>query len=129
MKELSIFVDESGDFGEYAKHSPYYVVSMVFHEQSKNIDNQIKHLDNRLANLKYDIHAIHTEPLIRSEENYHGIPANDRRSILFELYYFAVKCEISFGVFINEKNKYKRELELEAKISKDISSYLIKNAG
>ena len=24
MKELSIFIDESGDFGEYTHHSPFY---------------------------------------------------------------------------------------------------------
>ena len=28
MKELSIFVDESGDFGKYEKHSPYYTLSV-----------------------------------------------------------------------------------------------------
>ena len=127
MKELSIFVDESGDFGEYEKHSPYYVVAMVFHEQNKDISKQIEHLDNRLANMKHDIHAIHTEPLVRSEENYYGISANDRRGILFELYYFAIKCDISFEVFVNEKIKYAKELELEAKISKDINSFLTKN--
>ena len=33
MKELSIFIDESGDFGEYDYHSPWYIVTMVFHEQ------------------------------------------------------------------------------------------------
>ena len=33
MKELSIFVDESGDFGEYEKHAPYYIVTMVFHSK------------------------------------------------------------------------------------------------
>lgn len=27
MKELSIFIDESGDFGEYDYHSPWYIVS------------------------------------------------------------------------------------------------------
>ena len=37
MKELSIFVDESGDFGEYAVHSPYYIITMVYHEQDKDI--------------------------------------------------------------------------------------------
>ena len=26
MKELSIFVDESGDFGAYDYHSPYYIM-------------------------------------------------------------------------------------------------------
>ena len=25
MKEISIFIDESGDFGEYAVHSPFYI--------------------------------------------------------------------------------------------------------
>ena len=29
MKELSIFVDESGDFGEYNHRTPYYIISMV----------------------------------------------------------------------------------------------------
>ncbi|MCR4612104.1 MAG: DUF3800 domain-containing protein [Lachnospiraceae bacterium] len=33
MKELSIFIDESGDFGEYATHSPFYIITMVFHDQ------------------------------------------------------------------------------------------------
>ena len=37
MHELSIFVDESGDFGKYAKHSPYYAVTMVFHDQDADI--------------------------------------------------------------------------------------------
>ena len=31
MKEISIFVDESGDFGEYNHISPFYIVTMVFH--------------------------------------------------------------------------------------------------
>ena len=30
-RELSIFVDESGDRGEYDYHAPYYIVSFVFH--------------------------------------------------------------------------------------------------
>lgn len=31
MRELSIFIDESGDFGPFEKHAPYYVLSLVFH--------------------------------------------------------------------------------------------------
>lgn len=34
MKELSIFIDESGAFGEYEQHSPYYIITMVFHDQA-----------------------------------------------------------------------------------------------
>lgn len=41
MKELSIFVDESGDFGEYKQHAPYYIITMVFHDQSNDISSNI----------------------------------------------------------------------------------------
>ena len=37
MRELSIFIDESGDFGEASKQSAYYLVTFVFHEQDKDI--------------------------------------------------------------------------------------------
>ena len=41
MKELSIFIDESGDFGEYDFHSPYYIISLVFHDQANSIENDL----------------------------------------------------------------------------------------
>ena len=46
MKELSIFVDESGDFGEYDYHAPFYIISMVLHDQSTGIDNDLQALEN-----------------------------------------------------------------------------------
>ena len=33
-KILSVFIDESGDFGPYDSHAPDYLVSMVLHNQS-----------------------------------------------------------------------------------------------
>lgn len=37
MKELSIFIDESGDFGETQDSNAYYLVTFVFHNQSNEI--------------------------------------------------------------------------------------------
>ena len=68
MKILSVFVDESGDFGPYSKHSPYYIVSMVFHNQSIDINQNIDKLNEELKKLGFIDHVIHTEPLIRKEE-------------------------------------------------------------
>lgn len=45
MKELSVFIDESGSFGEYDRQSPYYIITMVFHDQSININDSIVKLD------------------------------------------------------------------------------------
>ncbi len=33
MKELSVFIDESGDFGESKDNSAYYLVTFVFYDQ------------------------------------------------------------------------------------------------
>ena len=47
-KILSVFIDESGDFGPYDFHAPFYLVAMVLHNQdvdiSKNIDDLERHL-------------------------------------------------------------------------------------
>ena len=101
MQVLSIFVDESGDFGEYAKHAPYYIVSMVFHDQSIDISPNIKQLYNSLLQIGYgDEQAIHTEPLIRRETPYQYFLPNERRSIFSKLYYFALGCDIKYKSFI-----------------------------
>ena len=47
MKEkiLSVFIDESGDFGEIKERPAYYLVTFVFHDQNKNIDKQVLKLE------------------------------------------------------------------------------------
>ena len=44
--ELSVFVDESGDFGEYDYHAPYYIISLVFHNQSNDIQSDLSHFND-----------------------------------------------------------------------------------
>ena len=51
LKELSVFIDESGDFGQYKIHSPFYIVTLVFHDQSINITENINQLNNKIHSL------------------------------------------------------------------------------
>lgn len=128
MKELSIFVDESGDFGEYAKHSPYYIVTMVFHEQSKDISGNIKELDNALKMLGYgDGQAIHTEPLIRREKPYQYFQPNERRAIFSKLFYFTLGCDIKYKSFIFKKNEFNNNFKMEARMARDLSQFIQEN--
>ena len=46
MKELSVFIDESGDFGAYEHHSPFYLLTLVFHDQSVDISPNLFRLRN-----------------------------------------------------------------------------------
>ena len=34
---LSCFIDEAGDFGEFESHSPFYIVSVIAHNQAEII--------------------------------------------------------------------------------------------
>ncbi len=68
MKELSIFVDESGDFGKYTPLSPYYIITMIFHDQKENIQPFIAKLNKELSFLNLNNLCIHTGPIIRKEE-------------------------------------------------------------
>ena len=56
MNTLSIFVDESGDFGSYEQHAPFYLFTLVFHDQSNAIDDQIMHLERGLIDIGFDVH-------------------------------------------------------------------------
>lgn len=100
MKELSIFVDESGDFGEYNVNAPYYIISMILHDQTKDISEEINKLDSELTNLGFKNHVVHTEPLIRREEDYKNLSPNERRNIFTKLYYFVTKCNIQYKTFV-----------------------------
>ena len=66
MRELSIFIDESGDFGSYEHHCPYYLMTLVFHNQSDLIAEEIDYLRKRVSECGFNnAHAVHAEPLVR----------------------------------------------------------------
>lgn len=52
MLELSIFIDESGDFGEIKKRPAYYLVTLLFHEQKHNISEYVQHLEDSVLSSK-----------------------------------------------------------------------------
>ena len=65
IKDISVFVDESGSFDPDTASSRYYIVCMVFHDQSASVEGEIAKLNGILhrMNLPED-HAIHAGPLI-----------------------------------------------------------------
>ena len=48
MSDLGIFIDESGDTGS---NSDFYIVTLVFHDQSNQIDSQIQGFESELVYL------------------------------------------------------------------------------
>lgn len=127
MNNLSIFVDESGDFGKYRPHSPYYIIAMVLHEQSKDLSKEIIKLNTELENLGYKNPAVHTEPLIRREEDYLNMSPAERRSIFTKLFYFVSRSDIRYKSFIFHKKEFSDILRLEKKMAREISAFIRDN--
>ena len=124
MRELSIFIDESGDYGEYQHHSPYYIISMVFHDQSVPIDDSVRKLNQELSYLKLDNLCIHTGPIIRMEEIYNVMSKKDRRTILNKLVAFVRNVDIRHVSFAVEKKHLDGSVDIIASISKQIASFI-----
>lgn len=127
MKELSIFVDESGDFGEYDYHAPFYIISMVLHDQSVEIDNDLKALENELANIGWPKHCVHAGPVIRSEEEYHGYDLKDRQKILMKMMTFIRHLDVNFKSIHIEKKHIEDSVEATGKLSKQLAAFIREN--
>lgn len=127
MNILSIFVDESGDFGPYRAHSPYYIISLVLHEQKNCIKTQVSALENTLNIMGLGRHIIHTAPLIRREQQYKNIERRQRIKIFDTLYHFIRKIDIRFKLLTAKKDNFSSSLEVTAQISAQMSRFLKEN--
>ena len=64
VKEISVFVDESGTFDPDVEASRFYLVCMVFHDQAKSIADNVQKLNDALAELGLpEDHAEQIPPL------------------------------------------------------------------
>ena len=125
MNELSIFVDESGDFGAYEPHAPFYLFTLVFHIQNHSIDEQIKHLERGLLDVGLDAkHCFHVGPIIRREEDYQNFSIFERRKCLNRLITFAKNSDISYITFSIEKKHIADSAALTDVLAKQLSVFI-----
>ena len=128
MAELSIFIDESGDFGEYEAHSPLYLMTLVFHNQSKDISGGIEHLKKQVVEQGFPReHAVHTGPLVRREKDYRNIELTNRRKLFRHLYDFARVADIRYKTFIFKKREFKDHDALVSRMSRDLGIFVRDN--
>ena len=125
--ELTVFVDESGDFGEYDYHAPYYIILLVFHNQSNDIQSDLAHFEDELSYLNLPNHCVHAGPIIRSEEEYKGMTLDKRRKILKKLMAFVRHVDISYKAMYIKKKHIEDSIEATGKLSKQLSSLIREN--
>lgn len=127
MKELNIFIDESGDFGVNDNASDLYVVSIVFHSSLDNIAPFLNALNKRLNKLQFT-KMIHTADLIRHKGDYKDLSIDQRRKIFTAIYQFGRKSPIKLkSIIVNKKytDTYKLlKKQLTMELNESISNNL-----
>ena len=126
MGKLSVFIDESGDFGEIKERPAYYLVTFVFHDQNKNIDKQVLKLEESVKAAGFDVEYIHTGPVIRREEIFAGYSIDERRKLLYKMLNFVNACPISYLTVVVDRKEAVDKVSLSGRLARAISTAMSK---
>ncbi len=121
MKELRIFIDESGDFGEIKEIPAYYLITFVFHNQDNSIEEQVLKLEESVRSSGFNVEYIHTGPVIRREEVFARYSIDDRRKLLYKMLNFVNRCPISYLTVIVDRREAIDKIALSGKLAKVIN--------
>ena len=124
MGKLSIFIDESGDFGEIKERPAYYLVTFVFHDQNKNIDKQVQKLEGSMRTAGFDVEYIHAGPVIRREEVFAGYSIDARRKLLYKMLNFVNVCPISYLTVVVDRKEAADKVSLSGRLARRINEAL-----
>ncbi len=120
-KQLSIFVDESGNVGFNSEGaSNFYIVCMVFHDQKDDISEQLKKIK--------DEPVFHVGPLIGGTDEFSNIEPRERQKLLNKILIFTSIVPIKQKTFVYDKKDFHCDrLKLMQKMSKDLNAFLLSN--
>ena len=121
MGELSIFVDESGGQGG---HSKYYILTLVFHDQSRSIVESLER--HRLGLLARDLANIpfHAGPLMTGHDEYEGLDLTIRKAHLNLFFRDFQHLPITYHTFLYRRSEFASPGALAARMRRDITNLM-----
>lgn len=120
MKTMSVFVDESGDFGVSADRNSYYLVTMVFHDQDRPLTAAIDKYDAAIAQTGLGIEYVHTGPIIRREEVFEPLTIDERRKLLYKILHLYLSCDIHHITIKVPRREAPDKVSLSGKLAKQL---------
>ena len=125
-KELSIFVDESGDRGGRAR---YYLLTLVFHDQADSIAEAVTGYEAKLARADLPNIPFHSEPLMNGHKDYEFLGIEQRKVMLAYFSSFVRKLPISYITFVYRRSQLEDPARLMERMGRDISSAMVEHLG
>lgn len=129
IKEISVFVDESGSYDSQSASSRYYMICLVFHDQQKSIADDLLRLSDLIAEVgKPPEHCVHTAPLIRRENEYKNDTREVRRSLFFKMLSFVHKADISYKCFFVDKTYIDESVAIHDRLKREILRFFVEHS-
>ena len=126
IKEISVFVDESGSFEPDEESSRYYIVCFLFHDQANDISPLVAQLESYLESVGLGArHCIHVGPLVRREGEYSNMLREVRQSIFRRMSAFVRKAAISYRCFFVDKHFDSRDSAVHDRLLQEITRFLV----
>lgn len=125
MRELSIFIDESGDA---AFRSNFYLVTLVFHDQSVSLGDRFAKYEAALLNQQLDCIPFHFNPLLNGNDDYRWKDIRNRKRQLAAFTAFVQYLPIQYATFLFEKRgRLDDPARLATAIEADVAQFLRAN--
>lgn len=124
MSEISIFVDESG--GQDG-HSKYYALTLVFHDQSDDIWNQIEKYRIGLMRRGLKEIPLHTGPLMTGHDSYEQMDISERKGYLTLFYQLLQHLPIRYATFVYKRSELPSKEAFITRMKRDIVDLLFDN--
>ena len=120
---LSIFVDEYGRFQFPDRESPYYIVSLVMHDQRILIEGLIAELDRHFAEMRLSNVCFHAGPLIRQKNAFAIMDWSFRNKIFRRMLAFANKLDFQYHCLTVEKRFINSKEQIVSHLQHDMDIF------
>jgi hypothetical protein len=120
MRELSTFADESGDSSDQSK---YYLLTLVFHDQTDGIAPNIARYEQALRDAGLPDIPFHMSPLLNGHGDYENLDLDARRQLLVRFFTFVKLVPIRYKTFKYKKSEVPPD-KLLTRMRQDMIDYL-----
>ncbi len=121
MRELSIFVDESGSDG---LSDPYYLLTMVMHEQSTDITGSIEAYEGSLRAKGLPDIPFHASPLMNGKDLYSGLDLRTRKMLLGTFRVFFRHTPVTYRTFVFKTKEFASIGKLAGAMRRELVNFL-----
>lgn len=123
---LSVFVDESGRFQYPDPDSRFYIIGMVFHDQSLDVSQAVKDFNRSILGLGLDPDAFvfHAGPLIRREKGYEFFSRHHRGKIYNRMMTFARRIDFKWHCLCADKKYLNSTLQIVGKLQTQLDGFI-----